>query len=101
LLSDCLWTLDRHHDQFSLRACLIPEVFSGFTGFNDWRRKKHKKPQLTQVVLDKHISSLSDYLMRPWFSTSKWQSFWSSVDWLDESLYKYKTYLKSHCENVL
>jgi len=51
-------------------------------------------------VLDKHISSLSDYLMHPWFSTLKWQSFWSSINQLVESLYKYKTYLKSHCENV-
>ena len=30
-LTDCLWMLDPHHDQFSSRAYIIPEVFSGFT----------------------------------------------------------------------
>jgi len=35
-LSDFLWTLDPHHEQFTLRACHIPPIFSEFKGFNDW-----------------------------------------------------------------
>ena len=59
-------------------------------------RKKHKKPQLCQAVLEKHIGLLSDYLMHPWLSTSKWQNFQSSIEQLVFSLYKYKTYLTNH-----
>jgi len=32
-LPDCLWSLDPHHKQFTLRACHIPP------GFNDWGKK--------------------------------------------------------------
>ena len=99
-LSDCLWTLDPHHEQFHSRACVIPSIFSEFKGYNDWVRKKHKKPQLSQAVLNKHIEGLSDYLMHPWLSTSKWQSFRSSIEQLVESLNKYKMYLADHNEHM-
>jgi len=69
-LSDCLWTLDPNHEQFTLRACHIPPIFFEFKGSNDWVKKKHKKPQNSQTGLEKHIITLSDYLMHPWFSTS-------------------------------
>jgi len=99
-LSDCLWTLDPHHEQFASRACHIPSIFSEFKGFNDWVKKKHKKPQISQTVLEKHISTLSDYLMHPWFSASKWLNFRSSVEKLVEALHKYKSYLTVHNEQV-
>lgn len=100
VLSDCLWTLDSHHEQFTLRACHLPSIFSEFKGFNDWVKKKHKKPQLSQAVLERHISILSDYLMQPWFSTSKWLNFRSSMEQLVETLHKYKSYLTVHNEKV-
>ena len=99
-LSDCLWTLDPHHEQFTSRACVIPPIFSEFKGYNDWVRKKQKKPQLSQPVLEKHIDLLSDYLMHPWLSTHKWRSFRSSVEQLVESLHKYKTYLADHNDHM-
>ena len=34
-LSDCLWTLDPHHEQFSSRACVIPSIFAEFKGYNN------------------------------------------------------------------
>ena len=39
-LSDALWTLDPHHKNFADRCISIPSDFSGFSGYNDWQRKK-------------------------------------------------------------
>ena len=66
-VSDTLWALDPHHNQFHDRACALPSIFSEFQGFNDWQRRKQKKPQLSQRILEKHIGVLSDYLMQPWY----------------------------------
>ena len=66
-VNDTLWALDPHHNQFHDRACALPSIFSEFQGFNDWQRKKQKKPQFSQRILEKHIGVLSDYLMQPWY----------------------------------
>lgn len=54
-----------------------------------------KKAQKATVLVN-HIGLLSDYLMHPWLSTHKWQSFRSFIEQLVESLHKYKTYLADH-----
>ena len=51
-LSDTLWTLDPHQKKFADRSIDIPSDFCGFHGYNDWQRKKQKKPQLTQAALN-------------------------------------------------
>ena len=99
-LSDTLWTLDPHHKQFIDRCCPIPCLFRDFQGFNDWQSKKQKKPQLSQVTLEKYIDLLSDYLMQPWFGNSRWQEFRSAIEELVESMFKYKRYLESHNDHM-
>ena len=72
-LSDTLWTLDPHQKNFADRSIDIPSDFCGFHGYNDWQRKKRKKPQLTQAALQNHLDKLSDYLMQPWFCASRFE----------------------------
>lgn len=97
-VADTLWILDPHHKhkQFVDRSCAIPSHFSEFQGFNDWQRKKQKKPQLDQETLKRHTGLLSDYLMQPWFCNQRWQSFRTAIEQLADAMYKYKRYLESH-----
>ena len=100
VVADTLWTLDAHHKQFHDRACSLPSMFSDFQGFNDWQRKKQKKPQLSQDILEKHIALLSDYLLQPWFCNPRWQILRSAIDQLVGAMHKYKEYLDTHNEHM-
>ena len=95
-LTDALWTLDPHHKSFQDRSILLPTAFSIFQGYNDWQKKKQKKPQLTQSTLDHHIGQLSEFLMQPWFCKPRFQALRSHVDDLVNSMSKYKAYLEQH-----
>ena len=55
-MADTLWTLGAHHKQFHDRTCSLNSMFSNLQGFNDWQRKKQKKPQVSQDILEKHIA---------------------------------------------
>ena len=61
-----LWYLDPHHECFSARSLAIPASFHKFKGYNDWKRKREKCPQLTQHDLDKHVQAISSLLSQPW-----------------------------------
>lgn len=53
-LSQVLWYLDAHHEKFSSRTIQIPDHFSQFHGYNDFKRKKEKEPQLSASSLEEH-----------------------------------------------
>ena len=60
-----LWYLDPHHPQFKDCSCEMTGAFAKFQDYNDWKRKKEKKPQISFVELIHMFSlSLSSYLNR-------------------------------------
>lgn len=67
-LTAALWYLDTHHDTLRERGLRVPKEFAHLSGFNDWQRKKIKKPQLSVQGLDGHIQSLSRLISRPWLA---------------------------------
>ena len=52
-LQDTLWYLDGQHSKFAERGLVLPIRLSRFVGYNDWRAKKAKQPQLSQDNLYK------------------------------------------------
>ena len=65
-LASSLWYID---PQFHERSIRIPEVFEKFQGYNNWKLKKLKKPQLTYEGLTLHLEKLSSLLQQPWIFT--------------------------------
>ena len=49
-LTDTLWYLDPHHEKLKSRAISIPQMFSKFTGYYDWKRQKKKAPIVRNYV---------------------------------------------------
>ena len=68
-LASSLWYIDPCHKQFHERSIRIPEVFEKFQGYNNWKLKKLKKPQLTYEGLTLHLEKLSSLLQQPWIFT--------------------------------
>ena len=66
VLSKALWHLDPHHGRFRDHSLALPACFEKFQGYNDWKRKKERCPQLCQAELDRHIQALSTVLSQPW-----------------------------------
>ena len=54
-LRDTLWYLDGQHSKFAERGLALPIRLSRFDGYNDWRAKKAKQPQLSQDNLSIHF----------------------------------------------
>lgn len=54
-LSSALWYLDPHHHALCERGISIPSLFTTFSGYIDFIRKKGKKPQLSQLILNQHV----------------------------------------------
>ena len=92
-LTSTLWYLDSHHQKFSSRSIYLPKEFSGFQGFNDWKRKKIKQPVLTSPELECHIQALSRILSQPWIAKNEYSELKSLLDELVDGMYKYMNYL--------
>ena len=99
-LSRVLWYLDAHHEKFSGRGIIIPDHFSQFQRYNDFKRKKEKEPRLSVSGLDEHIKCLSELLMQPWFTCRVFDVLRQDVEKLVESMSKYKLYLTSKCAQI-
>lgn len=48
-LTNALWYIDPHHMKFENRGIIIPEFFSQFKDYNDWRVQKKKEPMVWQT----------------------------------------------------
>ena len=46
-LAHTLWCLDPHHDKFSKRGIHLPDRFSVYQGYNDFKKRKEKEPRLS------------------------------------------------------
>ena len=101
VLSKALWYLDPHHGQFRDRSLALPACFEKFQGYNDWKRKKERCPQLCQAELDRHIQALSTVLSQPWSHKPNFKTLQSKLVMLVETMKQYLGYLKPVEENIL
>lgn len=99
-LSSTLWYIDPHHNTLRQRGVVIPNLFKKFSGYNDYKRKKEKKPQLSQLVLNQHVQLLGEYLSQPWFCRSIYSNLRTDTEKLAEGLRKYEHYLRDSSERV-
>ncbi len=68
--------------------------------YNDYKRKKEKKPQLSQVGLNHYVQHLSDYLLQPWFCRSMYSELRDVTDKLVNGMRRYEIYLRESSERV-
>ena len=99
-LTAALWYLDPHHDKFHERSISLPDAVAPLHGFNDWQKKKQKKPQIRASDLNGHIQSLSRTLSQPWMARSEYAELRSLVEGLNDAMYRYHQYLVKKCEEV-
>ena len=91
-LTAALWYLDAHHN--TLRECglRIHKDVSHLHGFNDWQKKKSKKPQLSAQGLDGHIQSLSRLVSQPWLAKAKYSHLRALTESMWDVMFKYNMY---------
>ena len=98
VLCGALWYLDPHHNRFRDRSLALPACFEKFQGYNDWKKKKEKCPQLSQAELDRHVQAVSALLSQPWSHKACFKPLQSKLVELVESMKQYLSYLKKHNE---
>ena len=75
----------------------MPTLFQKFGGiYNDYKKKKEKKPKLSQFGLNQHVQTLSKFLLQPWFCNSKYSELHDSTEKLVEGMRKYQMYLQEN-----
>ena len=99
-LSQTLWYIDAHHDKFRDRSIPLPARFASFRGYNDYKKKREKEPQLSAESLQFHVDQLSAGLMQPWIAVKRYDTLRGDVEKLVDALHRYKQYLTSKCEQM-
>ena len=92
-LSSALWYLDPHHDALCEWGIKLPAPFNKFQGYNDYKRKKERKPRLSQEGLSRHVQALSNFLSQAWFTRGRYMVLHGKVEEIVESMRKYEQYL--------
>lgn len=100
ILRDALWFMDGQHSKFLERGLVLPVHLSQFDGYNDWKAKKLKQPQLSQDKLTYHINTLSDTLLSPWILRQSFKPVFEDVEKLLDCMNKYRTYLRDVSERM-
>lgn len=59
VLVSSLWYIDPCRKQFVERSIHLPPVLDPFEGYNNWKAKKEKKPQLLCDGLSLHLDHLT------------------------------------------
>lgn len=93
-LSASLWYIDPCRHQFHERGIVIPSALDHFEGFNDWKAKKEKKPQLSVEGLNLHLTNLTHLLQQSWLHRSSFKQLHDIIQGLANSFDKYRTYLQ-------
>ena len=78
----------------------IPDCFSSYTRYNDFKRKREEEPHLSVMGLHQHIEQLSIILMQPWLSAKKFDVIRGDVENLVDILHSYRKYLTSKCQKM-
>ena len=77
---------------FLSRAVRLPSAFTIFTGYNDWKKKKIKRPRLSCEELQQHEGKLSCLLGQPWFARKLFYSGRSDTEGLLHAIHQYREY---------
>ena len=93
-LTRALWYIDPHHDKFVARGIQLPPHLGTLEGYNDYKRKKERVPQLSAVQLNEHVQELSALLMQPWFTIKRFELLRQEVEGLVGAMHKYCEYLR-------
>jgi len=88
-----LWYLDTHHETLADRGLHLPKELAHLHGFNQWQKKKIKKPQMTVEGLEDHIRNLCHFTSQPWLSKSQYSVLKVITEALSNIMYNYKEYL--------
>lgn len=81
---------------FLFRCIQLPAAFGRFQGYNDWKRKKMKKPRVLCETLKHHESRLSELLSQPWLSCPLFSSVRNDIEELVKAIHCYIEYLEKH-----
>ena len=95
-LSSALWYIDGHHHTLKEAGCPVPEMFTGFSGFNRPEISKHRKRSVTNMDannLKQHATALKEFLLTSWIKHERWKQMYQSLDLLASSLEKYVFHL--------
>ena len=93
-LTAALWYLDAHHDTLRERGLRIHKDLSHLHGFNDLKKKKIKKPQLS---VHGHIQSVSRLISQPWLAKAKYSHLRAIIESICDVTFNYKEYLMQWC----
>ena len=94
VLTSALWYIDPCHKQFHDRSISLPPIVDRFEGYNDWKAKKIKKPQLSMEGLNLHLEQLTSLLNQPWLFSPSFKQLRETIDALAEAFNTYRSYLK-------
>ena len=100
VLAGSLWYIDSCHKRFHERSIEFPEVFSKFQGYNNWKQKKLKQPQLSYDGLSLHLDKLSCVIQQPWIFASSFKDLRTLLNSLADGFGKYHDYLKEQKSSV-
>ena len=78
----------------------IPNGFSSYTGYKDFKWKREKEAHLSAEGLHQHIEQLSIILMQPWLSAKRFDVIPGDVENLVDTLHSYRKYLTSKCQKM-
>ena len=100
MLTKALWCITSHHitiDDAARRSGdvkAVPDLFSAFSGYNDFKRKKVKAGQLSQTDLDSHAGALFGLLNKPYMRLSFFANVVTDIQLLADCLSSYAEHLK-------
>jgi len=103
-LSSALWYIDGHHHTLKEAGCPVPEMFSGFSGFNRPEMSKHRKRSVMNMDaknLKEYATALKEFLLTSWIKHEQWKQMYQSLDLLASSLEKYVFHLKEKKQKYL
>ena len=108
-LTDILWYIDGQHHKFDSRSrhgkvTPIPSLFSRFNkgdkdntgGYNDWRSKRRKPPQLSQKDIVEHKNKLVTLISHPRLCTAQWKEMRNELECFVKCLHEYANQMREN-----
>lgn len=89
-LRNTLWYIDHAHHKFKEQACPVPKVFCKFSGYNDFKKNRHKTPVITSEKLNEFSLDLTKALSFPSMSLTRHKQLSADLELLLDCICKYK-----------
>lgn len=80
----------KHTLMFNQNACLLPKIFTQFSGYTDYKELYHKTPVITSEKLNDFSLDLTKALSLPQMLLSRHNIFSADLELLFECICKYK-----------